>query len=100
MRSIWSIYKGVRDNDNDNTGIATNVTNIAAGVSSLAGLTIKANSQGGTLAGSSTMRIINVASCPVVIPLAGTMVWDSTKKCVWVSNGTSFHTTEGSLAIT
>jgi len=100
LRSIWSIYKAARSNDNDDSGIAANVTGIAANVSSLAGLTIKANSMGGTLVGSSTMRVINVTTAPVAIPLAGTMVWDSTKKCVYVSDGTSFHTTEGSLAIT
>jgi len=97
LRSIWSIYKGTRDNDNDNTGISDNATAITAGASSLAGLTIKANSMGGTLVGSSTMRVMNVTSPPAVIPTAGTMVWETTRKCALFSDGTSMFTAEGSL---
>jgi len=98
VRSIWSIYKSARANDNDDTGIAANVTNIAADVSSLAGLTTKVNSQGGTHSGSSTMRVINVASPPAVIPAAGTMVWETTRKIALFSDATSMFTAEGSLA--
>ena len=98
MRSIWSIYKGIRDNDNDNTGIAANLTAATANANSLTTLTTKANSMGGTLVGSSTQRVMNVTSPPAVIPAAGTMVWDTTRKCVLFSDATSFFTAEGSLA--
>ena len=113
MRSIWSLYKAARDNDDDNTLIATNVTAIASSTIRANSLAVKVDSHavqigshairmgsqdtrigsyGGTLAGSSTMRVTNVETVPGVVPAAGTMYWDSTLKIALFSDGTSFFT--------
>ena len=100
MKSIWSLYKAERDNADDTASISSR-----AMVSSLAGLTAnvgsantKAASMGGTLAGSSTMRVINVASPSAVMPVAGTMTFETTRKIPLFSDGTSMFLATGSLA--
>ena len=86
MRSIHSLYKSARDNDDDNTAISSR-----GQASSLETLT-------GVGVGSGTTRVSNVASPPATIPSAGTMVWETTRKIVLFSDGTSMRTAEGSVA--
>lgn len=85
MRSIHGLYKTARDNDDDDTDLTTLETEV--------------DSQGGALAGSASMVVINVSSTPTSIPAAGTIMFDTTLKCLIVSNATSFFTAEGSLAV-
>lgn len=60
--------------------------------------TAAANSFGALLVGSGTMRVSNVASVPTTIPSAGVMHFDTTRKCLVISNGTSFYLGTGSVA--
>lgn len=92
MRSLWSLYKAARANDDDDTDLTALETNLDT-------LETKVDSHGGVLVGSNNMRVTNVATVPGVIPAAGTMVWDSTLKCALFSDATSFFTAEGSLAV-
>lgn len=47
---------------------------------------------------ASTLRIANVASVGTTIPVAGTVRYDTTRKVLVVSDGTSFFLSTGSLA--
>lgn len=58
----------------------------------------RASSLVGVTVGSATMRVINAASVPTTIPTAGTMYFDTTRKVLVVSNGTSMFLATGSVA--
>ena len=61
--------------------------------------TAAANSFGALLVGSGTMRIANVASVPATIPAAGVTLFDTTRKVLIYSDGSSmFLCTTGSEA--
>ena len=91
MRSIWSIYKSTRSQDDDDSDI-TSLTN------SLGTLTTEVNTVQGYSVGSIAPRVINVASVGASIPAAGTMQFDTTRKVMLVSDGTSMFLATGSLA--
>jgi len=52
----------------------------------------------GYTAGSAALRVINVVSAPVSIPLAGITYFDTTRKVALYSDGTSMFLATGSLA--
>lgn len=91
MRSIWRLYQSARSQDNDDSGI-TGLTN------SLTTLNTTVNSRNGYNVGSVAPRVINVASAPTTIPDAGTVNFDTTRKCALFSDGTSMFLATGSLA--
>ncbi len=51
-----------------------------------------------TVGSASTLRIANVASVGTTIPVAGTIRFDTTRKVLVASDGTSFFLATGSLA--
>lgn len=92
MRSIWSLYKTARTQDDDDAGI-TGVTN------SLTTLNTQVGTLNGYVVGSINMRVTNVATAPTTIPAAGVIQFDSTRKEIIYSDGTSmFLATTGSAA--
>lgn len=92
MRSIWGLYKTARSQDNDDAGI-TGLTN------SLTTLTSKVNTTNGSVIGSIQTRLLNVASVPATIPAAGVTLYDTTRKVLIYSDGSSmFLSTTGSEA--
>jgi len=91
MRSIWALYKSARSQDNDDSGI-TSITN------SLGALTTEVGTISGYTVGSASLRVINVASAVTVIPAAGIMQFDTTRKVALFSDGTSMFLATGSLA--
>ena len=109
MKSIWSLYKGERDNADDTasissramvsslTGLTTQVGSKTA-ISSFNALDIKVDSYHGYNVGSVAERVINVASPSAVIPAAGTMTFETTRKIPLFSDGTSMFLATGSLA--
>lgn len=89
MRSIWSINKIAVDAQTRVGSAETKADSIAAYV----------NSMYSSVVGSTAFtRFINVASVPATIPSAGIPYFDTTRKCLVVSNGTSFYLATGSVA--
>lgn len=92
MRSIWGLYKSAKSQDDDDAAI-TGLT------SSLTTLTSKVNTVYGSVLGSLNMKVVNVASAPTTIPGAGIIQFDTTRKVIIYSDGTSmFLATTGSCA--
>lgn len=88
-RSIWSITKIAVDAQTRVGSAETRASSLLAYV----------NSVHSTIVGSTAfIRHINVASVPAAIPSAGIAYFDSTRKCLLVSNGASFFLATGSLA--
>lgn len=94
MKSLWSLEREVTANTT--TGAANTATG-ATNTGNITTLTTKTSSHDGVIAGSATMRVTNVASVPTSIPGAGVLNFDTTRKCLVVSDGTSVFLATGSL---
>lgn len=91
MRSLWSLYKSARSQDDDDSDL-TSITN------SLGTVTTEVATVTGYVVGSLSNRVLNVESASTTIPEAGTMEFDTTRKVALFSDGTSMFLATGSLA--
>lgn len=98
MRSLWSLYKSARSQDDDDSDL-TSITNSLGTVTiEVASLTTEVATVTGYVVGSLSSRVLNVESASTTIPAAGTMEFDTTRKVVLFSDGTSMFLATGSLA--